>query len=145
MGTLYLNFDFNEKWAPNPPKVDKVDFMFSFNFIKKWASNRPKADKEDFTFFLFNWERGIFYLQFDFIKNEPQMFYVFYFIFFKNEPKIGLRRIKKILCFLFDYFEKWAQNRPKADEGHFMFLFIFVEKLTPNRPKADKRDIIFIF
>jgi hypothetical protein len=56
-----MNFDFNEKWAPNRPKADEGGYyIFHFNFIGKWAPNRPKTYKGDFMFSIL-------------LKSEPQI------------------------------------------------------------------------
>jgi hypothetical protein len=57
-------------------------------------------------------------------KGRLRRFYVFYLIYLKNEPQIGRRPIKEILCLIFNVFEKWAPNRPKADKGDFWFNFV---------------------
>jgi hypothetical protein len=40
----------------------------------------------------------------------------------KSEPQICRRPIKEILRFLFNFVEKLAPNRPKADKGGYYIL-----------------------
>jgi hypothetical protein len=81
----------------------------------------------------------------------------------KNEPLIGRKPIKEdiifiiefcrkistksaegrkkgILCSLFNFVEKSAQNRPKADKREFYVLYSNLKKRAQNWPKADKRE-----
>jgi hypothetical protein len=50
-----------------------------------------------------------------------------------------------ILCFLFDFDEKWAQNGRRPIKGDYMLLLNFVEKWVPYRPKADKRRFYVLY
>jgi hypothetical protein len=72
-------------------------------------------------------------------------YYIFNLVLMKKEPQIVRGPIKEILCFLFNLFEKWAPNWPKADKGDFVFLSNLFEKWAHNRPKADKEDFMIRF
>ena len=50
----------------------------------------------------------------------------------KNEPQIGRRQIREILCFLFNFVKKFAPNRPKADKRGFYVLYIILLKREPQ-------------
>ena len=72
------------------------------------------------------------------IKRQPIMLNFKNFKCRKKVNNIGRRPIKE--NFLFNFVEKWAPNRPKADKrGFYILNLIFVEKRASNRPKADNR------
>jgi hypothetical protein len=65
-------------------------------------------------------------------------YYVFNLNLLNNEYKIGRRPIKGIFWFLFNFVQKWAQNRPKADRRKFcVFHFNFLK----NELKIGRRTI----
>jgi hypothetical protein len=94
-GTIILKFNFFEKGAPNRPKASNGGSMFLFNFVEKRAPNRPKANNGGF--------------------------YIYNLILVKNDPKIGCRRIKEILC-LFNFVENEPQSGRRPIKGDFLFF-----------------------
>jgi hypothetical protein len=71
------------------------------------------------------------------MKADKIGFYVF-LILLKNEPQIGRRPIKEMLCFLFIFVEKCTPNRPKTDKGGY---YIFNSILMKNEPQIGRRQI----
>ena len=51
----------------------------------------------------------------------------------KYEPQIGRKPIKGEIIFLFNFVEKCAQNRPKADKGRYYILHLILSKNDSTR------------
>jgi hypothetical protein len=61
---------------------------------------------------------------------DKEGYYIFNLNSMKNEPQIGRRPIKEILCFILFFLKKSATNRPEANKRDLRFYLI---KLT-NEP-----------